>query len=172
MQTIKSILASETTWTVLGYVLAYLANSVVSTRVAKLAPSSPWRRLVRALHGFFDKIDPAVLVVVLALPLLTACGGGQSATVPPSAYDVATAAVNVTDTALAAAISVAAPVPDADVEAWQKRLDALERAAAAIRARGDVCEALPGVASVATQIGCAECLRIVIAVERELSCSR
>lgn len=131
MQTIARTLASETTWIVIGYVLAYLANSVISTRVAKLAPTSPWRRAIRALHGFLDKIDPATLVVALVFPFLAACGsGGTPAPAAPSTYEIATAAVNVTDTALAAAISVAAPIPDEDVAEWQARLDALERAAA------------------------------------------
>lgn len=170
MQIIGKILGSDITWLVLGYVLTYIANSVVSVRIARLPPTSPWRRFVRAAHGFVDKIDPTALVLALALPFVTACGTPTPTT--PTAYDVAIAAVNLTDVALAKAIGAAAPVPPEDVGAWQDRLEAVERAADVLRARGDVCEALPEIAAVAAEIGCTECAQVATAAERELACPR
>ena len=74
MQTIQNIINSEAFWTAIAVIVGYLANTVASRGwVAKLAPTSPWRRVIRLLHGFVDKIDPAIIIVALTLPLLTSC---------------------------------------------------------------------------------------------------
>ena len=74
MQIIQNSIQSQAFWSAIAVIVGYLANTVASRGwVAKLPPTSPWRRAIHTLHGFIDKIDPAIVVVALALPLLASC---------------------------------------------------------------------------------------------------
>lgn len=54
-----NLVHSEVFWLTIGAIVAYFANSIVSRGiVAKLPPTSPAFRLLRAAHGFLNKIDP------------------------------------------------------------------------------------------------------------------
>ena len=103
------------------------------------------------------------ILVVLAL---ASCA--PPAKSPPTALDVATAAFNVTDSALTAAITLA---PDGGSLEWERRVILLENAATVIRARVDVCDALADVALVASLVKCSDCSTITGIALEALSCS-
>jgi len=74
MTKLLDFIQSEPFWAVIAVIFGYLANSVVSRGLlAKLPPTSWQRRAIRALHGFLNRVDPMVLVVALAIPLLSGC---------------------------------------------------------------------------------------------------
>lgn len=85
----------------------------------------------------------------------------------PAPLDVATAAINVTDEALAAAIETA---PAGELAEWTRRVVLLEKAASVVRARGDVCEALPDVALVASLVHCVPCAKAVQTASEVYQC--
>lgn len=101
------------------------------------------------------------LLVCLAL---TACAPSAKA---PTPIEAATAAINVTDEALAAAIDVA---PAGDLPLWEGRVATLEKAAAVVRAGGKACDVLPDVAKLADQIHCVKCAALVATASEVLSC--
>jgi hypothetical protein len=131
---------SEAFWIVLSSVLAYLANSIVSVRVARLAPTSPWRRAIRVLHGVLNKVDPegnepsvvTKTVAMLALFFVTlGC-------VPVGAPARTAAAVDTADTTLAVAILT--ETDRAPLDTWEQRVHALEITAAIVRVRCPECD--------------------------------
>jgi hypothetical protein len=74
MQNLIKFIQSEPFWAAVTVLMIYLANSVVSRGIiAKLPPTGGIRRSIRALHGFLNRVDPMVIAVALALPLLTGC---------------------------------------------------------------------------------------------------
>jgi hypothetical protein len=76
MKQLLSIVNSEAFWAAVVVLFGYLANSIVSRGwLAKMPPTSPLRRTVRAFHGFLNKIDPMILALAVALPMLTGCAG-------------------------------------------------------------------------------------------------
>lgn len=77
-ETLLGIVNSEMFWLGVTALIGYAANSIVSRGLlAKLPPTNPLRRLVRALHGFLNKIDPAALALMIGVTLtVNGCSGG------------------------------------------------------------------------------------------------
>lgn len=101
---------------------------------------------------------------LLVCLVLTACTPTAKA---PTPIEAATAAINLTDEALAAAIEVA---PAGDLPEWTRRVVLLEQAAAVVRVGGKACDVLPDVALVASLIKCAKCGALVRTASEVLSC--
>ena len=89
----------------------------------------------------------------------------------PTALETATAAVNITDRALAAAL-LAADERDTqmDLAPWINRESMLRYARDTVAKGADLCTALPIIEAVAVGISCAECLAAVNSAREELSC--
>lgn len=96
--------------------------------------------------------------------ILVGCTPAKS----PTPLDVATAAINITDEALARAIDVA---PAGELPEWTRRVVLLERAASVVRAGGDACEVLPDVALVSSLIHCRPCAVAVLNASEALRCT-
>jgi hypothetical protein len=76
MNTAIRIINSELFWAAVAALAGYAANSVVSRCwLSRLAPSSSWRRAVRLVHGFLNRIDPLTIALLVALTGATACAG-------------------------------------------------------------------------------------------------
>jgi hypothetical protein len=56
---IQTLANSETFWLVVGAIVVYFSNSIVSLGVVgRLPQTSPFFRALRKAHGFLNKIDP------------------------------------------------------------------------------------------------------------------
>lgn len=103
--------------------------------------------------------------ILICLALL-ACTPAKA----PTAVDVATLAINAVDTALAAAIS-SEPLDAGPTDAvWEQRVQAVEKAAAVVKAAGDVCGAMPDLEAVAVALDCAKCKAAISVALTELKC--
>lgn len=102
----------------------------------------------------------------LAVTLLLASCAPQAKS--PTATDVATTAVILTDDALAIAIAV--QPSGFDREPWRARVAALKAVADTVESGGQVCPLMPSLASVATDIGCSKCLVAIVAAKEALKC--
>lgn len=158
MKTIIQLLNSEVFWLGLTALVGYAANTIVSRKlVSRLAPSSPIRRAIRALHGFLDRIDPPGVLVLLAigslcLPLCSGCVPSKATL--PTPREAVILAYNVTDDALAAAI-IAVPL-----ESLPKLKPAVDRMPAildALKTGQNACAQLPELESVVGAFGCDDC---------------
>jgi hypothetical protein len=88
----------------------------------------------------------------------------------PKALEAATAAVNLTDTALATAIQMKDPAPAELLTVWEPRVDAVDAAMNAVRKGEDVCKTLPGLVSVAVAVGCVDCVAVINQAKEQLQC--
>lgn len=82
----------------------------------------------------------------------------------PSASEAAVAAVNITDTALTAAMVAANPSIKELNDVWDPRVKVIDSAFVVVRMGEDVCSIVPGLTKVATDIGCAPCKKVIAAV--------
>jgi hypothetical protein len=106
----------------------------------------------------------AILTLVLALILATACTPAEA----PTATDVATAAIVLTDDALAVAIAVQ---PDGfDRQPWEDRVAIVEAAADAVGKSAQLCPYVKPLQAVASDILCARCSLAVSALKEALKC--
>lgn len=101
----------------------------------------------------YKRVTPAAKATVAGLAALWLVGCGRPAQ-SPTTLDLATATVNVTDTALAAYIATA---PEGQLATLGSLVGSLEVAASAIRRREDVCPIIPCIRDVAVAIDCSEC---------------
>jgi len=117
-----------------------------------------WLELVAKMASKL-KANAALLLIAIGF---VACVATKPAT--PTTVEIATAAVNLTDEALAVAIQ-ADPTRE-----WLPEIIAVERTMNAIRCRGDVCDTLPALQLVATTTQCEKCFELVAAAKDALSC--
>lgn len=106
------------------------------------------------------KANVALLFIALSL---TACGSTKPAEYP-TPVEIATAAVNLTDDALSAAIYTE---PE---KSWLPSVMAIEAARNTIKVRGDICDALPSVQLVSSAIKCDKCFALISTAKEALSC--
>jgi len=108
-------------------------------------------------------------MVTLALSLLVvSCVGKQKPVATPTVLDAATAAVNATDKALEVYIETApATVKSDDIQPF---VDKLKAAAAVVRSRGDLCDAVVLLEPLAEQLKCAQCVTLAATMKGELEC--
>lgn len=162
---VTEILKSEIFWLAVSALIGYAGNSIVSRGwVAKQPPTSPLRRLIRSAHGFLNKIDPMILVLALALPVMTGCEKRVNNVSAPTPLEAATMAVNFTDQALALAI-------ESDPKRkWESSVATVVVAADAVRVTGDICETLPELQLVASAIKCEKCFSAIAVAKEALQC--
>lgn len=86
----------------------------------------------------------------------------------PSPTQAAVAAINLTDEALATAITLAPPGEDA---AWTRRVILLERAAAVVRVGANACPAIDDVATIAAEIKCTQCAALAATAREIMKCA-
>jgi hypothetical protein len=103
-------------------------------------------------------------VLLLAL-LLAACAPAKG----PTATDVATTAIVLTDDALAVAIAVQ-PIANFDAAVWDDRVAWLEQAADAVRNGKSVCPHVAKLNAVAAGIGCAKCVDAIEVARKAIPC--
>ena len=101
----------------------------------------------------YKRITPAAKATVAGAVALWFVGCGRPAQ-SPTVLDLATATINVTDTALAAYIGTA---PAGQLDSLEALVGSLEVAASAVRRHEDVCPIIPCIRDVAVAIGCDEC---------------
>jgi|WetSurMetagenome_2_1015567.scaffolds.fasta_scaffold87251_4 hypothetical protein len=95
MNTAISIINSELFWAAVAALAGYAANSVVSRCwLSRLAPSNPWRRAVRLIHGFLNRVDPITVALLVALSGATACAGSFDTARATTPRTVTTTAVD------------------------------------------------------------------------------
>ena len=165
MTKVTEILNHEAFWLAVSLILGYLGNSLASRGwVAKMAPTSPLKRAIRAFHGFINKIDPMILVFALTLPAMSGCEKRVNNVSAPTPIEAATMAVNFTDEALALAIEAN---PERD---WKKSVAVVVVAADVVRKAGDICDALPELQLVASAIKCEKCFVAVATAKEALKC--
>jgi hypothetical protein len=87
----------------------------------------------------------------------------------PTATDVATTAVVLTDDALAVAIAVQ-PAAGFDAAVWDDRVAWLEQAADAVRNGKSVCPHVASLRAVAEGIGCAKCVDAIEVARKAIPC--
>lgn len=161
----QTILNSEAFWVVLGFFVNTLSSLFLASKLSNVG----WLwRAIRLAHGFFNRIDPVLVLCVLALASANACSGGQKRVAAPSTIEVATAAVNATDRALEIYIDTApASVKSEEIAPLVAQL---KSAAAVVRAKGDLCDAVALLEPVAERIDCAQCVTLVGTVKGEMEC--
>jgi len=99
-----------------------------------------------------------------ALIALLAAGCLPRRVEAPTPIETATAAVNLTDRALALAI-------EADPsQGWEQTVRAVELAADAVRRRDKVCDTLPALQLVASRVKCEQCFRMIAAAKDVMQC--
>jgi hypothetical protein len=102
--------------------------------------------------------------LLLAL-LLASCASAKA----PTATDVATTAIVLTDDALAVAIAVQ-PTNDFDATVWDDRVAWLEQAADAVRDGKSVCPYIAALRAVAEGITCAKCVDAIEVARKAIPC--
>ena len=110
------------------------------------------------------KVPPAAALLLVALGLTSAC----TATRYPSVPNVAIAAVNITDTALAVYIATAPERPAVDLDLLTA---AVNRAATIARRKGDACLIVDDVTMVGSAIGCRDCIDVARGLAELAQCS-
>ena len=100
---------------------------------------------------------------------LTFCGCVPRAKAP-TPIEAATAAVNLTDEAMAIAMNALPPQTPAQLVVWEDRVRWLEDAAAAVRTAKNSCSALARVITVADAIACKPCAAAVESARKGLAC--
>lgn len=103
--------------------------------------------------------------IVLTL-LLASCVPKAKA---PTATDVATTAIVLTDDALAVAIAVQ-PTDGFNASVWDDRVAWLEQAADAVRNGKSVCPHVQSLKAVAEGIGCAKCTDAIEVARKAIPC--
>lgn len=103
-------------------------------------------------------------LIALAL-LLAACTPAKG----PTATDVATTAIVLTDDALAIAIAVQ-PTTGFDAAVWDDRVAWLEQAADAVRNGKSVCPHVQSLKAVAEGIACAKCVDAIEVARKAIPC--
>ena len=103
-------------------------------------------------------------LTILSLAMAVGCSRPPK---QPTAIDLATAAVNLTDEALAFAIDAS---PPGNVAEWQRRVALLDSAKRAIESGNGLCTAKDDLALVASLVSCGKCLAVIEALEVELKC--
>jgi hypothetical protein len=106
------------------------------------------------------------LAGLLMIGVFFGCGPAKA----PTALDVATAAVVVTDEALAAAIAAYPADAGTDMTPWDNRVAALKKAAEIVEAAGDLCPMLPLLGTIAKEIGCTQCAAPIALAKEQLKC--
>lgn len=103
---------------------------------------------------------------ILALSMVVGCS--PSPAKQPTAVDLATAAVNLTDEALAFAIEAS---PPGNLPEWERRVALVRHAAQAVEQGKDLCQAKDDLALVAALVSCGKCLTVIEALEGQLQCT-
>lgn len=122
------------------------------------AKPKSWLEFAAKLASKF-KAGAVLLLVALSI---TACT--DKPTKVPTTIEVVTAAVNLTDEAVAAAI-VAYPKVD-----FGKAVDAIDASMGAIRRREDICETLPALQLAASAVKCDRCFDLITIAKETLAC--
>lgn len=111
------------------------------------------------------------LWVVLPLMFCPSCANTLPETVEfPTAIEAATAATNLTDVALVAAMTVAKPSKVELALVWEPRVQVVDDAYTVVKLNKDLCEVLPKLRTVAVAISCEECVKVVKSAERQAKC--
>jgi len=105
-------------------------------------------------------------IPLLWLAIATSCTQAKA----PTALDVATAAVVITDEALSAAITAYPADAGTDMAPWESRVAALKKAAAIVESAGDLCPMLPLLGVIASEIGCTQCAAPIALAKEQLKC--
>lgn len=103
-------------------------------------------------------------LTLIALAMAAGCSRPPK---QPSAVDLATAAVNLTDEALAFAIDAS---PPGNVAEWRRRVALLDSAKRAVEAGKGLCTAKDDLSLIASLVSCGKCLAVIEALESELKC--
>jgi len=118
--------------------------------------------------GYKTIVETIVKVLTGLLVIGVFCGCSPAKA--PTALDVATAAVVVTDEALAAAINADWGDAGPSGETWKARVEVLKKAAAIVESAKDMCPAIPLLATLATEIGCKQCAAPIAMAKEQLKC--
>ena len=100
--------------------------------------------------------------------LLLLAAGACAPAKSPTATDVATTAIVLTDDALTVAIAVQ---PEGfDRAPWRARVELLEQAADAVENSQSLCPHLPAVRAIAEAVACTKCLTAIELAKESLKC--
>jgi hypothetical protein len=160
------------------WVTAHPKAALVLRVIRGTSGVDPWL-LAKACREYADSRPPTgvpywfvrvirrvrVSLGLATLLLFVACQPARA----PSTTEAVIAAINLTDGALSTAMIAANPGAT-ELTPWELRVRAVERAAALVRAKGDVCAALPGLVVVATYVSCPACTAAILAASKELAC--
>lgn len=106
-----------------------------------------------------SKLKKLWLWIALA-PFAFACSTLPENIEFPTVVEAATAATNLTDAALAAALATATPSKADLLSVWEPRVVVVERVRAAIKTGKDLCPSLRDLQSISLVIRCTECSRV------------